>query len=129
MSENSSARMWVIAEDSDDTVSAALTVGHGTLHVTNTSLPAGVTVTGEDTGVLTVSGSAAGVNAVLTSLAFTAADYEGPDTLNVTVTSTDGSSTYATTASAATPENELIARPNIASASGRAESQVQMSAP
>src|SRR6202035_2485500 len=50
-----------LAEDSDDTVSAVLTVGHGTLHVDNTGLPAGVQVTGDDSGALTVSGNAAAV--------------------------------------------------------------------
>ena len=39
-----------LAEDSDDSVSAALKVGHGTLHVDTTGLPAGVTVTGDDSG-------------------------------------------------------------------------------
>src|SRR5262249_39086234 len=43
-----------LAEDSDDTVSATLKVLHGTLHVG--SAPAGVTVTGNSTGTLVVSG-------------------------------------------------------------------------
>jgi VCBS repeat-containing protein len=102
-----------LAEDGDDTVSAALTVGHGTLHVDTTSLPGGVTVTGEDSAALMVSGSAAGVNAVLTSLAFTAADYEGSDTLQVAVTSIDGSNTNPTTAPAATTITGVADTPTI----------------
>ncbi|MGG6549751.1 UNVERIFIED_CONTAM: hypothetical protein NY100_30490, partial [Prevotella sp. 15_C9] len=47
------------AEDNDDTVSATLTVSHGTLHVASLT---GVTVTGDDSAALTLSGSAAAVN-------------------------------------------------------------------
>src|SRR4029077_18723141 len=51
-----------LAEDSDDTVRATLTVSHGTLHVASLS---GVTVTGDDCATLTLSGSAAAVNMLL----------------------------------------------------------------
>ena len=92
-----------LAEDSDDTVSAVLTVGHGKLHVSNTGLPAGVTVTGDDSGSLTVAGSAALVNTVLAGLTYTVAtEYEGSDTLHVTVTSIDGSNTSVTQGTAST---------------------------
>src|SRR5206468_1765807 len=83
-----------LKEDSDDSVSATLSVGHGTLHVGSLS---GVTVTGDDSGALTVAGNAADVNTVLAGLTYTAtAEYEGSDTLNLSVTSTDGSNTSAT---------------------------------
>ncbi len=89
-----------LAEDANDTVSALLTVGHGSLHVGSQF---GVTVTGDDSGALTLSGDAAAVNTLLTGLTYTAAtEYEGSDTLNVTVTSKDGSNTFATTATAST---------------------------
>ncbi len=92
-----------LAEDGDDSVSAALAVAHGTLHVDTTSLPSDVTVTGDTSGALTVAGDAADVNSVLTSLTYTpTSEYESPDTLNLTVSSSDGSNTYATTASAST---------------------------
>ena len=92
-----------LAEDSDDSVSAALTVGHGTLHVDNTSLPAGVTVTGDDSGALTISGDAAAVNTLLAGLTYTpTGEYEGTDTLHLSVTSTDGANTFATPATAST---------------------------
>ena len=92
-----------LAEDGDDTVSAALTVGHGMLHVDTTSLPAGVTVTGDNSGALTISGDAAAVNALLKGLTYTpTGEYEGTDTLNLSVTSTDGSNTYPPPATAST---------------------------
>jgi VCBS repeat-containing protein len=89
-----------LAEDNDDTVSATLTVSHGTLHVASLS---GVTVTGDDCATLTLSGSAAAVNSLLAGLTYTPADeYEGSDTLHLSVTSRDGSNTYPTQATAAT---------------------------
>jgi VCBS repeat-containing protein len=89
-----------LAEDNDDTVSATLTVSHGTLHVASLS---GVTVTGDDCATLTLSGSAAAVNKLLAALTYTpTAEYEGCDTLHLSVTSSDGSNTYATAATAAT---------------------------
>ena len=89
-----------LAEDSDDSVSAVLAVTHGTLHVNS---PDGVTVANDGTTSVTVSGSAASVNTVLASLTYTATtEYEGTDTLNVTVTSKDGSSTSATLGQAST---------------------------
>jgi hypothetical protein len=75
------------------------------LSVDNSSLPAGVTVTpsNADSSSITVSGSAADVNTVLASLKYTPTpEYEGSDTLNVTVTSMDGSSTSLTQGIAST---------------------------
>ena len=89
-----------LAEDNDDTVSATLTVSHGTLHVASLS---GVTVTGNDCATLTLSGSAAAVNELLAGLTYKpTAEYEGRDTLHLSVTSSDGSNTYPTQATAAT---------------------------
>ena len=89
-----------LAEDGDDTVSATLTVSHGTLHVASLS---GVTVTGDDCATLTLSGSAAAVNKLLAGLTYTpTAGYEGCDTLHLSVTSSDGSNTYPTADTAAT---------------------------
>ena len=80
-----------LAEDNDDKVSATLTVSHGTLHVASLS---GVTVTGDDCSTLTLSGSAAAVNKLLAGLTYTpTAEYEGRDTLHLSVTSSDGSNT------------------------------------
>ena len=89
-----------LAEDGDDTVSTVLAVGHGTLLVSSL---AGVTVTNSGTASVTVAGSAAAVNTVLAGLTYTATtEYEGSDTLNVTVTSTDGSNTSLTHGTAST---------------------------
>jgi VCBS repeat-containing protein len=94
-----------LAEDNDDTVSAKLTVSHGTLHVGSLS---GVTVTGDDSATLTLSGSAAAVNMLLAGLSYTPAqqveeeEEEDSDTLHLSVTSSDGSNTYPTVAIAAT---------------------------
>jgi hypothetical protein len=88
------------AEDADDTVSVLLSVAHGTLAV---SPMAGVTESANGQGSLTVSGSASNVNAALASLVYTpTASFTGTDTLNVSVTSRDGSDTYPTQATAAT---------------------------
>ncbi|KWV58045.1 hypothetical protein AS156_35010 [Bradyrhizobium macuxiense] len=108
-------RVGPLAEDSDDTVSATLTVSHGTLHVAGLS---GVTVTGDDSGTLTLSGSAASVNALLAGLTYTpTTEYEGSDTLRMSVMSSDGSNTYpsAATASTAITVNP-VAEPPTASA-------------
>ena len=89
-----------LAEDRDDAVSATLAVSHGTLHVADIS---GVTVTGDDCATLSLSGSAAAVNKLLAGLSYTpTACYEGCDTLHLSVTSSDGSNTYPTAATAAT---------------------------
>ncbi|MEQ1651594.1 MAG: tandem-95 repeat protein, partial [Hyphomicrobium sp.] len=79
-----------------DVDSAALTT---TLTVTNGRLNlaslAGVTVTGDGTGTMTIAGTAAAINAALTGLTFTAtADYNG--TAAFTVTTTDGIATSST---------------------------------
>ncbi|SHK84814.1 FecR family protein [Bradyrhizobium lablabi] len=89
-----------LAEDTDDTVSATLTVSHGTLHVSGTS---GVTVSGDDSAALTLSGNAAAVNTLLAGLTYTpTTEYEGSDTLVLSVTSSDGASTYPAPAKAST---------------------------
>jgi len=93
-------RVGPLAEDNDDTVTATLTVSHGTLHVASLN---GVTVTGDNCATLTLSGSAAAVNKLLAGLIYTPTwEYEGCDTLHLTVTSSDGSSTYPTAATAST---------------------------
>jgi hypothetical protein len=93
-------RVGPLAEDADDTVRATLTVSHGTLHVASLS---GVTVTGDDCATLTLSGSAAAVNALLAGLTYTpTCEYEGCDTLRLSVTSSDGSNIYPATATAST---------------------------
>src|SRR5205807_1172937 len=74
--------------DESDPVAATLSVANGTLHVTGM---AGVTVTTNDSGTVTVSGAYADVNTVLASLSYSAnSEFEGSDTLHVTATSTDG---------------------------------------
>lgn len=93
-------RVGPLAEDADDTVSATLTVSHGTLHVACLS---GVTVTGDDCATLTLSGSAAAVNTLLAGLTYTpTCEYEGCDTLHLSVTSSDSSNTYPAAATAST---------------------------
>jgi hypothetical protein len=93
-------RVGPLAEDADDTVRATLTVSHGTLHVASLG---GVTVTGDDCATLTLSGSAATVNALLAGLTYTPNwEYEGCDTLHLSVTSRDGSNTYPAAAIAST---------------------------
>src|SRR5205085_2848295 len=75
--------------DEDDPVAVTLNVGHGTLHLG--TAPVGVTVTNNDSGVVTVSGAYGAVNTLLGGLQYTAtSEYEGSDTLTVTATSTDG---------------------------------------
>jgi hypothetical protein len=89
-----------LAENNDDTVSATLAVSHGTLHVDSLR---GVTVTGDDSATLTLSGSAAAVDKLLAGLTYTpTAGFEGCDALHLSVTSSDGSNTYPTAATAAT---------------------------
>ena len=112
-----------LAEDNDDTVSATLTVSHGTLHVASLS---GVTVSGDDCATLTLSGSAAAVNMLLAGLTYTpTVDYEGSDTLHLSVTSSDGSNTYPTAATASTAITvNPVAEPPTASAPARATTAV-----
>src|SRR6185369_2729702 len=104
-----------LAEDNDDTVSATLTVSHGTLHVASLI---GVTVTGADSATLTLSGNAAAVNTLLAGLTYTpSAEYEGTDTLHLSVTSSDGSNTYPSPATASTAITvNPVAEPPTASA-------------
>ena len=93
-------RVGPVAEDNDDTVSATLAVSHGTLDVGCLS---GVSVTGDDSAMLMLSGSAAAVNSLLAGLTYRpTAEYEGCDTLHLSGTSTDGSNTYPTAATAST---------------------------
>jgi hypothetical protein len=99
------------AEDADDTVSVLLTVAHGALAVCPV---AGVTETVNCPGSLTVSGTASEVNAALASLVYVPDScFAGCDTLNVSVTSRDGSDTYPTQATAETairviPDSESL---------------------
>jgi hypothetical protein len=99
------------AEDVDDTVVVLLTVAHGALAVC--PVP-GVTETVNCSGSLTVSGTASDVNTALASLVYTPTRcFTGCDTLNVSVTSQDGSDTYPTQATAATaikvtPDSESL---------------------
>lgn len=103
------------AEDGNDTVSATLTVSHGTLHVASLT---GVTVAGDDSGTLTLSGSAAAVNSLLAGLTYTpTTEYEGGDTLQISVTSSDGTNTNPATANASTAITvNSVAEPPAASA-------------
>jgi len=99
------------AEDADDTAIVLLTVAHGALAV---SPVAGVTETANCPGSLTVSGTAGDINTALASLVYTPTKcFTGCDTLNVSVTSQDGSDTYPTQATAATaikvtPDSESL---------------------
>ncbi len=99
------------AEDADDRVIVLLTVAHGALAV---SPVAGVAETVNRPGSLTVSGTASDVNAALASLIYTPTScFTGCDTLNVSVTSQDGSDTYPIQATAATairvtPDSESL---------------------
>ncbi|WJR76000.1 VCBS domain-containing protein [Bradyrhizobium sp. NP1] len=106
------------AEDNDDTVSATLTVSHGTLHVGS---PGGVMMSGDDSATLTLSGSAAAVNTLLAGLTYAPTnEYEGSDTLHLSVTSSDGSNTYPTAATASTAITvRPVADPPTASAPAR----------
>src|SRR5204863_8902003 len=88
-----------LAEVSPDTSTAELTGHHGTLCVSHYALPVFVTLNTATTAVHTLSLHDALPIAVLTSLTFTAADYEGTATLNVEVTSKDGDRTSSTLAS------------------------------
>jgi FecR protein/Peptidase M10 serralysin C terminal/Bacterial Ig-like domain (group 3) len=110
-----------LAEDNDDTVSATLTVSHGTLLVASLS---GVKVTGDGCATLTLSGNAAAVNTLLAGLTYTpTAEYVGCDTLHLSVTSSDGSNTYPTQATATTAititeedsESSIVGRSAVAS--------------
>ena len=77
-----------LAEDGNDTVSAALTVTNGTLNVSGlAAFLLGVTVSNNGTASVTVSGSAANVNTVLHGLILLPGltytpiiEYEGSDT-------------------------------------------------
>ncbi len=92
-----------LAEDSDDTVSATLSVAHGTLHINAHNLPPGLTVVGNNSGNLVISGDAAAVNTLLAGLTYTpTSEYEGTDKLSLSVTSTDGTNTFPTPATAST---------------------------
>ena len=79
-------------------VSVTLTVSHGTLSVSSSPL-----VSNNGTNDVTISGSAAAVDTLLTSLSYTpTANFTGTDTLNVSVISKDGIDTYPTPATAVT---------------------------
>src|SRR5437879_1782217 len=90
----------LLSEDGDDTVSAVLAVAHGTLNVGSLA-EIGRASCRERAEML--AGSAASDNTVLAELTYTAtAEFEGSDTVNVTVTSKDGSNTSATQGTAST---------------------------
>ena len=73
-----------VTEADGDTLTATLTVDHGTLLVTAGS---GATVAGDGTGAVTLTGTATQINAALASLNYTpAADYNGSDALHVSTT-------------------------------------------
>ena len=99
------------AEDADDTAIVLLTVAHGAVAV---SPVAGVTETVNCPGSLTLSGTASDINTALASLVYTPTRcFTGCDTLNVSVTSQDGSDTNPTQATAATairvtPDSESL---------------------
>src|SRR5205085_2806304 len=115
--------------DETDPVTATLTVANGTLHVDDTSLPTGVTVGTNDSGAITVSGLADDVNDVLASLTYTpTGEYEGPDTLHVTATSTDGTAAESTASAEQTiaiTVEPVSDTPSVAVASGDETATVQ----
>jgi VCBS repeat-containing protein len=76
-----------VADVDGDVLTTTLTVANGTLTLGST---AGVTVGGNGTGSVTVTGTAATINAALNGTSYAStADYNGTDTLNVTTS--DGS--------------------------------------
>ena len=90
--------------DADDPVTVTLSVAHGTLFVDDSSVAPDIVVAGDQSGTVTVSGLAIDVNFVLASLGYTPnSDYQGPDALHVTATSTDG------TASPSAPAEQTVA--------------------
>ena len=68
-----------VADVDGDTLTTTLTVAHGTINVA-----AGATLAGDGTGTVTLTGTAAQINASLAGLTYhPVADYNGADTLNV----------------------------------------------
>ena len=82
--------------DSADTLTATISVGHGTL--TSLALPSDLaqltSATGNGTGLLTITGSVSAVNAVVTAgvTYAPAANYNGPDHLTLAVSDNHGGS-------------------------------------
>jgi Ca2+-binding RTX toxin-like protein len=92
-----------VADADSASLTTSLSVAHGTLSLTAAS---GATVTGNSTGAVTLTGSAAAINSSLAGLSYKGVlDYSGADTL--TVTTSDGtlqdSDTVAITVTADTP--------------------------
>ncbi len=75
-----------VADVDGDTLTTTVSVAHGTLSVTSGG---GATIAGDGTGSVTLSGTAAQINAALAGLTYTnTPDYNGADTL--TVSTSDG---------------------------------------
>ena len=78
-----------VGDPDNATLTTTLSVDHGTLDVVNF---AGATIANDNTGTVTISGSAAAINGALNGLVFKpAADYSGA--AHLTVATTDGSLT------------------------------------
>ena len=96
----------VIADVDGDALTTTLTVGHGTLLV---GAGSGAMVAGDGSGTVTLSGSAAQINAALAGLNYLpAADYNGSDTLGVS-TSDSSITTSATVAIGVTAAADIVA--------------------
>jgi hypothetical protein len=81
-----------VADPDAGTVTLALTADHGTIELATTT---GLTVTGDGTATLTVSGDVARADAALDGLTYRPGpDYHGPDTLHVTVDDGDATDTH-----------------------------------
>jgi hypothetical protein len=85
-----------IGDSPGATLTVALSVGHGTLTLGTTT---GLTVTGNGTGALTLTGSTANLNAALATLVYRGShNYSGGDTLSLTATDSGVSATPASVA-------------------------------
>jgi len=94
-----------VADVDGDPLTATLTVAHGTLLV---SAGSGATVAGDGTNTVTLSGSAAQINAALAALTYApAADYNGSDSLAIS-TSDGAATTNASVAIAVTAVGDIV---------------------
>ena len=99
------------ANDAADTFTATLSVGNGTLAV---GAHGSASLTGGGTGTVTLSGLLADVNTGLSNVTYTAGDFEGTDTLTLSATATDGSSTSTVASSSATiAVNAVADKPSV----------------